>query len=173
MKNRTAFLASKAAHGDSAAFGELYSQFSAEMFRYALYHLGSREAANDAVQETALEAFKSIGRLRNESAAKSWFFGILCNVCKHSLREKYKADFSPLELCEELASDSEDTAQALDLIRLMNALDEQSREIVLLSIVGGYTSKDIAEITGISAGTVRSKLSRTLASLRTQLEGQK
>lgn len=171
MKNKTSALALKAMHGDSAAFGELYSQFSAPMYRYALYHLGSEEAACDAVQETALEAFRSIGKLRNEDAAKCWFFGILCNICKKSLREKYKADFSPLELCGELKAEDSDLAQATDLVRLISALDEQCREIVLLSIIGGYTSKEIAAITGIPSGTVRSKLSRTLESLRKQLEG--
>lgn len=171
MKDRTAVLAAKAVRGDSSAFGELYSLFSAEMFRYALYHLGSEEAARDAVQETALQAFRSIVKLKNEAAAKSWFFGILCNVCKHSLREKYKADFSPLELCEDLRASDGDTAQAIDLMRLIHALDEQTREIVLLSIVGGYTSKEIAAITDTAPGTVRSRLSRTLDSLRKQLEG--
>ena len=171
MKDRTAVLAAKAVRGDSDAFGELYSLFSSEMYRYALYHLGSAETARDAVQETALQAFRSIGKLRNEEAAKSWFFGILCNVCKQSLREKYKADFSPLELCEDLKASDSDTAQAIDLMRLISALDEQNREIVLLSIIGGYTSKEIASITGINSGTVRSRLSRTLESLRRQLEG--
>lgn len=171
MKDRSAVLAAKAVRGDSNAFGELYSLFSSEMYRYALYHLGSEEAARDAVQETALQAFRSIVKLRNEAAAKSWFFGILCNVCKQSLREKYKADFSPLELCEEIKASDSDTAQSIDLMRLISALDEQSREIVLLSIIGGYTSKEIASITGAAPGTVRSKLSRTLDSLRKQLEG--
>lgn len=173
MKNRITTLAKNAARGDSAAFGELYSQFSPEMYRYALYHLGSREAALDAVQETALEAFRSIGKLRNEAAVKSWFFGILCNVCKHSLREKYKAEFIPLELCEDLRAEDSDTEAALDLAKLIAELDEQSREIVLLSVVAGYTSKEIAAILGTAPGTVRSRLSRTLSSLRKQMEGEK
>ena len=43
----------------SAAFGELYGQIYADLYRYALYRLGSREEAEDAVQEAALEAFFS------------------------------------------------------------------------------------------------------------------
>ena len=173
MKNRIATLTKKATHGDSVAFGELYSLFSAEMYRYALYHLGNEEAARDAVQETALEAFRSIGKLRNEAAVKSWFFGILCNVCRHSLREKYKADIIPLELCEDIQADDSEMETALDLAKLISELDEQSREIVLLSVVAGYTSKEIAAITGTAPGTVRSRLSRTLSSLRKQMEGEK
>jgi len=175
MKDKTAQLAKRATDGDAAAFGELYSLFAPEMYRYALYSLGSAEHAQDAVQETALEAFRSIGKLKNETAAKAWFFGILYNVCKHFQREKYRADLAPLEFCEELSSadTSEELLIGLDLVRLINTLSEQEREIVLLSAVCGYSGKEIAEITGIPHGTVRSKLSRTLAKLREETEGRK
>ncbi len=175
MKDKTAELAQKAKKGDTGAFGEIYSLFAPEMYRYALYNLGTREAAQDAVQEAALEAFKSIIKLKNESAAKAWFFSILYNVCKRFQREKYRADFVPFELCPELSStDTNDSVStALDLIRLIDTLGEQEREIVLLSAVCGYSGKEIAAVTGIPHGTVRSKLSRSLAKLREETEGLK
>ena len=175
MKDKTAQLAKQATKGDAAAFGELYSLFADEMYRYALYSLGSKEAAKDAVQDTALEAFKSIIKLKNENAAKAWFFGILYNVCKRFQREKYRAEFTPLEFCGELSSadTNEEVLIGLDLIRLIDTLSEQEREIVLLSAVCGYSGKEIAEVTGIPHGTVRSKLSRALAKLREETEGRK
>ncbi len=174
MKDKTAQLAKQATKGDAVAFGKLYSLFAGEMYHYALYSLGTREAAQDAVQDTALEAFKNIIKLKNESAAKAWFFGILYNICKRFQREKYQADFTPLELCEDLSSadSNENVLIGLDLIRLINALSEQEREIVLLSVVCGYSGKEIAEVTGIPHGTVRSKLSRALAKLREETEGR-
>lgn len=175
MKDKTAQLAKRATKGDASAFGELYSLFAGEMYRYALYSLGTREAAQDAVQDTALEAFKNIVKLKNESAAKAWFFGILYNVCKRFQREKYQADFTTLEFCEELSSadTSEEVLIGLDIVRLINTLSEQEREIVLLSAVCGYSGKEIADVTGIPHGTVRSKLSRALAKLREETEGRK
>ncbi len=175
MRDKTAELAQKARKGDAGAFGEIYSMFADEMYRYALYNLGTREAAQDAVQEAALEAFKSIIKLKNESAAKAWFFGILYNVCKRFQREKYRADFVPFELCPELSSadTNEGVSTALDLIRLIDTLSEQEREIVLLSAVCGYSGKEIAAVTGIPHGTVRSKLSRALSKLREETEGLK
>ena len=124
---------------------------------------------------TALEAFKSIIKLKNESAAKAWFFGILYNVCKRFQREKYRAEFTPLEFCGELSSadTNENVLNGLDLVRLINTLSEQEREIVLLSAVCGYSGKEIAEVTGIPHGTVRSKLSRALTKLREETEGRK
>lgn len=175
MKDKTAQLAKRATKGDAAAFGELYSLFAGEMYRYALYSLGSAEAAQDAVQETALEAFKNIVKLKNEDAAKAWFFGILYNICKRFQREKYRAEFTTLELCEELSSadSNENVLIGLDIVRLINTLSEQEREIVLLSAVCGYSGKEIADVTGIPHGTVRSKLSRALAKLREETEGRK
>ena len=141
MKDKTAELAIRARKGDTSAFGEIYSIFAEEMYRYALYSLGSKEAAQDAVQQTALEAFKSIVKLKNADAAKAWFFGILYNVCKGFQREKYRAEFTPLELCEELSSadTSEDVLLSLEIVRLIDTLSEQEREIVLLSAVCGYS----------------------------------
>ena len=61
----------------------------------------------------------------------------------------------------------------LDIVRLINTLSEQEREIVLLSAVCGYSGKEIAGVTGIPHGTVRSKLSRALSKLGEETEGRK
>ena len=56
------------------------------------------------------------------------------------------------------------------LVELLNALPDEDRQIVLLSVLEGYSSKEIAGITGIKANTVRSRLSRSLHKLRTEIE---
>lgn len=172
MKNNISQLAKKAREGDARAFGEIYSAFSQEMYRYALYHLGCSQAAQDAVQDAALEAWKSINRLKNEEAAKAWLFTILSRCCKHSLKEKYTADFCDIEACAELSSDDSSTALMLgiDLVRLLDSLESDDREIVVLAAVSGFSSREISEITSLKSSTVRSKLSRSLAKLRTELE---
>lgn len=172
MKNNISTLAKRAREGDARAFGELYSKFSGEMYRYALYSLGSIEAAQDAVQDTALEAWKSINRLRNEEAAKAWFFKILSHCCKHLQREKYSADIASLDFCAEIPVSNPDDSVllGLDLLRLINQLTQEEKDIVLLSAVCGCNSKEIAKITALPAATVRSKLSRSLKKLRSELE---
>lgn len=172
MKDSISLLAKKAKNGDARAFGEIYSQFSPEMYRYALYSLGSPEAAQDTVQDAALEAWRNISRLRNENAAKAWLFKILNRCCKHSQREKYRPDSVGLEGCLSLteADSGADIPLGLDLVRLINTLPDEEKDIVLLSAVVGLTSKEISKITSVNAATVRSKLSRSLARLRTELE---
>ena len=63
-----------------------------------------------------------------------------------------------------------DHALRFELAELMNALPDDDRQIVLLSVLEGYSSKEIAAITGMKANTVRSRLSRSLHKLREELE---
>lgn len=79
-------LIERARRRDTAAFGELYGQVYTDLYRYALYRLGTREEAEDAVQETALEAFKGIGRLQKPDAFRSWIFTILNARCNRHIR---------------------------------------------------------------------------------------
>ena len=64
------FLVKKAKERDTAAFSELYSIFSADMYRFALYMLNSKEDAEDAVQETVIAAFKQLSNLRDDTLFK-------------------------------------------------------------------------------------------------------
>lgn len=76
----------RAAAGDAAAFGVLYEQVYTDLYRYALYALGSREEAEDAVQETALEAFRGLHGLRRPDAFRGWMFTILAARCNRHIR---------------------------------------------------------------------------------------
>jgi RNA polymerase sigma-70 factor (ECF subfamily) len=58
----------------------------------------------------------------------------------------------------------------LELEEALEQLTEQEREIVLMAVVGGLKSPEIAEATGLTAGSVRSKLSRSLSKMRRYLE---
>ena len=74
---------------------------------------------------------------------------------------------------EKTLTDSPETARRLlELADALGQLDEESRNIVLLAVVAGLTSEEIAGITGLSAGGVRSRQSRSLAKMRKYLEGE-
>ena len=84
------FLVKKAKDRDITAFSELYSLYSEDLYRFALYMLNNKEDAEDAVQETVITAFKSVGNLRDDSLFKSWLFKILSNQCKSQLKKNNK-----------------------------------------------------------------------------------
>ena len=155
----------RAAAGDAAAFGVLYEQVYTDLYRYALYALGSREEAEDAVQETALEAFRGLHGLRQPDAFRGWMFTILSARCNRHIRglirrrEETDLDACPLA-CPDFAGDRD---TALRLRAAIADLGPEDRRLVLLSVVGGYSGKEIAALLGRPEGTLRSRLHSSLA----------
>lgn len=157
--------------GSAEAFGKLYSEYAADLYRFALYYLHSEADAEDAVQDAAVTAFRNIKNLRKPEAFKSWFFKILSNECKKYLIKKTKRNEDLTDEFPTLAdSFVNDTSQSLELTELLETLPDTDRLIVILSVLEGYNSKEIADITDIKANTVRSRLSRALHKLREEIE---
>ena len=124
--------------GDTEAFSRLYSIVYKDMYHAALYNLRNQHDAYDIVSEAVIDAFSTIGKLKNEEAIDKITFS--------------EFDFESSELKEALDN-----------------LDDESRGILSLSVLGGYTSEEIAKIYGIKASTIRSKLSRIKNELRLSL----
>lgn len=160
--------------GDADSFGALYALYADELYRYACAVLHDRHTAEDAVQETCLKVYTNLNRIQRPDAVKAYFFKALQNTAKTVLRRRaftvYEEDVS----AEMPAPDSTETlaADRTDLSRALSVLSEEERQIVLLSAVAGFTSKEIAATVDLTAGAVRSKLSRSLQKLRTYLSEQ-
>lgn len=158
-------LIERAKAGDRGAFGALYSAVAKELYAVAYYTMRTREDAEDAVSETAVDAFRSIGNLRDPDRFRMWIGKILSAKLKRGMKAYYRAGppadeaFSPFPARDE----------AVALRAALEALPEKSREIVILSAVYGYSSDEIERITGCKASTVRTRLSRALQRLRDQL----
>ena len=164
-------LIKEAKKGDADAFGRLYASLSHELYRFALYYLHREADAEDAVQDAALSAYKNIRYLKKPESFRSWFFKILSNECKKYL---LKRSSRPEDLTDDFPTLAEPTGNdhvlRFELAELLDALQDDDRQIVLLSVLEGYSSKEIAQITGIKANTVRSRLSRSLHKIRAELE---
>lgn len=152
--------------GDSEAFARLYSLVYKDLYHIALYSLRSSHDASDAVSETVLDAFCSIGKLRDEQAFRSWIMRILSAKIKQKQREYFSAE---AELNEETSPECDFDYENIELKEAMERLDPQSRLILSMSVLGGYTGEEIADVCGIKAGSVRSRLSRIKKSLRLEL----
>ncbi len=162
-----------AKNGDTAAFASLYANYAGQLYRFALYYMRNPDDAEDAVQDAVLQAFRSMSSLRKEDSFKSWLFKILANCCKKRLIENKNiyADENVQDdpdLCNQ-ESPNCDEAVRLTVRDAVSALPPDDRQIVLLSVVAGYSSMEIAAMLGMNAATVRSTKSRSLARLRTML----
>lgn len=164
-------LVKAAQHGDTDAFCTLYANYEKRLYSYAFFRLQNREDAQDAVQDCVLSAFEQIGQLRNAEAFPAWIFRILYCSCANMLSDQIRRrGEESMENCQHLYSDSDQSfVVRQELAQALNQLREQDKSIVLLSVVGGLKSKEIAKITGLTAGNVRQKLRRSLDKLKKQL----
>ncbi|HPY83422.1 RNA polymerase sigma factor [Ruminococcus sp. XPD3002] len=153
--------------GDTAAFARLYSLVYKDMYHIALYSLRSSHDAADAVSDTVLDAFRSIGNLRDENAFRGWIMKIL----SAKIKQKQKEYFSNIE---ELSEDNSPAVsfdcESAELHEAMDKLDSTSRLILSLAVIQGYTSEEIASICSVKASTVRSRLVRIKEKLRLELQ---
>lgn len=151
--------------GDKDAYGKLYEHYANDMYRFALGLCKNTYDAQDAVQDTAVSVFKSMYSLRNPEKFKSYLFLSLSNTCKKILsKNNYIVEFEDTGYTDSEIEFSLPVREALD------NLDTVSREIVLLSVVGGFKSHEISKITDMPSATVRTKLRRALTKLRKELE---
>lgn len=164
-------LVSSAKRGDSAAFCALYEIYKDKLYHYAYYKLGNPHDAEDAVQNCVMSAFQQISKLKKESAFPSWIFKILHYTCANAItmqiQQRNTSDIDDYR--NALSTESFGTYQSTELQEALSKLSEEERNVVLLSVVAGFKSKEVAEITGLTAGNVRQKLSRSLAKMRSEL----
>jgi RNA polymerase sigma-70 factor (ECF subfamily) len=161
-------LIERAKSGDCHAFSQLYSQYSIDMYRLAVYMMGNKDDAEDAVQEALLSAWKNIHNLREDASFKVWLFKILSNRCKTELMKRNKVpDTLPIDEYDFLSdSNQDDGFTAAQLKEALLTLTPPDAQIIMLSVIGGFKSYEIAEIYNMESGTVRSRQKRALEKLR-------
>lgn len=151
--------------GDAEAFARLYTIVYKQMYHTALYNLRNEHDACDAVSEAVIDAFTGMKNLKNEDAFKSWIMKILFAKIKRKQKEYINAG---IELDETVKTEDFDFQNA-ELSEALSKLDNESRAILSLSVLGGYNSEEISKIFGIKASTVRSRLARIKEQLRLNL----
>lgn len=177
MSENSRELMMRAKNGDSQAFGELYSEVWHDLYRFALYNLQNKEDAEDAVQEAAAEAFRCIKSLREPEAFRQWIFAILTRCCRRKvktiIRQKLDTTFDELEQQGIfIEAETKQPDDKLVVWNAINALGYDERQVVLLSVVGNYTSLELSSMMKKPSGTIRSQLHRGLAKLKIMLSEQ-
>ncbi len=152
--------------GDTEAFARLYSTVYKDLYHIALYSLRSSHDASDAVSDTVLDAFSSIKNLRDGNSFRSWILKILSAKIKRKQREYFSA---AEELDDENVHESVFSYEYTELNEALERLDPQSRLILSMSVLGGYTSEEISSVCDLKPSSVRSRLSRIKEWLRLEL----
>jgi RNA polymerase sigma-70 factor (ECF subfamily) len=161
-------------HNDIEEFERAALPHLGDLYRMALRLTGERSRAEDAAQETCLQALRSMERFAPGTNMRAWLFGILFNVIRHQRRQ-----FAKLRLFSESGDDSHDRIAAPPPIPerltdegILAALDrvpQPFREVILLVDVEQFAYKEAASILGVPVGTVMSRVSRARSLLRREL----
>ncbi len=156
-----------ASKGDTAAFSRLYALIYEDLYKIALYSLRNTYDACDVVSDTVLDAFCTIGKLKDEKAFRGWIMRILSAKIKRKQREYF---VDTVELTESVEPAVEFNCEMSELKHAMDNLDPQSRLCLSMSVIEGYTGDEISQICGINANTVRSLISRAKKKLRMAID---
>lgn len=156
--------------GDTDAFVTLYETVYKDMYAYACYMLRNPADAEDAVSETVMYAFESIGRLRDAGKFRNWIFKILSNQCRKK-RKAYLREGVEMESDASASTDSmKESEDKRDLEAAFTILSEEERYIVNGFIFAGYRGEEIASFLNSKPSTIRSKYRRALQKMRKCLE---
>jgi RNA polymerase sigma-70 factor, ECF subfamily len=179
--------------GDAEAFGKLFSRHKDRLWAVALRTVSDPEEAADALQEAMVSAFRRAGDFRGDSAVTTWLHRIVVNAAVDRLRRRsnrivnWSGDGETLEALAAHGtpgaqsgppsaaagspavtpvSDPADAIETrLDVDAALRMLPPQQRAALVLVDMLGYPVAEVAEILGVSAGTVKSRCARGRARL--------
>ena len=163
-------LVRRAQRGDRMAFERLVDRHQHRLFTLAARSLGSRQDAEDAVQEAFLRAWRGLGGFRGGSLFSTWLYRICLNAA-HDTRARRGAE--PSEVAETVPDARDRLAErelSSELQAALSALDESHRVTVILHDVLGCSYAEVAEATDVAEGTVKSRLFRARRELAQLLD---
>lgn len=170
-------LIERASRGDQKAFSELFYAYKDMVYRVVYKLLGNSEEANDAVQQTFIELYKSLPGYAGKSKFTTWLYRIAVNVSIQVFRKmknnKRKQELDP----ELLAPDTSDNDLPGERKELKKQLEEaiallhiRKRTVIVLHDIENHTMEEISEITGVPIGTIKSRLFYARNELKKKLE---
>lgn len=166
----------KAKSEEIKAFTDLVHSIENDLYRIAKTRLNNDDDISDAIQETMINAYKHLKKLKDNSKFKSWIIRILINECNKIYSTKKKKE----RLFEKIITE-ENTQPIDESVNLVNSeinfelliekLQYEEKLIVTLFYNNQYSCTEISKIVGINVNTVKSKLQRVKKKVKKYYEG--
>jgi RNA polymerase sigma-70 factor (ECF subfamily) len=181
IQRRDLVLLEQAREGSLEAFNSLVECYQDHLYALVVRMVPDRDQAADAVQEAFFSAYRNLHRFRGGSV-RSWLSRITVNAAMDLQRRKKRRPAQPYPELEDESwqppagpdADPEQTALGDERTRVLtaalNAIAPDQRTAIVLYDVEGYDYAEIADITGVSLGTVKSRIHRGRLALREHLE---
>lgn len=159
--------------GNKEAFTHIILSMKEDLYKIARTRISNEEDIEDAIQETMIETYRSIKKLKDIKKLKMWIVKILINKCNRVYRRKYKKDVSLDEFEIESFSSSNDYLKVEDRMNfylLLKDLKYEERIIVILYYKEQYSIKEIAKILKIKENTIKTHLSRARQKIKVKYQ---
>ena len=157
--------------GDLEALGALYDAFGTPLYRLAYRVTGSREDAEDVVQDVFLGLPEALGQYQERGQLGPWLKRVTTRVALMRLRTPDRRREVSLEAAEEVRAHDGDVVATTDLQSAIAALPDHLRLVLVLKELEGFSHGEVAEALGITVGASRVRLLRAVKALRRQLGG--
>lgn len=153
-------------------FPELYERYSMDIYRYSLSILKDEDDAKDAVQETFVRYVENESSFRGEASQKTWLLVVARNYCYSKLK---RAENSNIRIEEDMFEEAYEPAYetGITLQEALVCLSAELNELLFLKEYGGYSYKEMAELTQQSVENIKIKLFRARQQLREILKSEK
>ncbi|ARJ40419.1 RNA polymerase subunit sigma-24 [Sporosarcina ureae] len=156
----------KAIVGDDDAFLAVMQLHKESLLRTALAFLRNENDAIEALQEVTYRAYKKIRTVKEPSYLKTWLIRIMMNYCQDqlNLRKRFTVDASALKTV------SAEDISYLEMREALATLSDEEQRLIYLKYFQESKIKDIAQSENIPEGTVKSRLHKTMRTLRSYFE---
>lgn len=174
--------------GDTESFSQLVLKYERKIINYAFRMLRDENDAEDAAQEAFLRAYRKIDTFNGDASFSTWLYTILNNICLDILRKRKRTgENTHVSINQNNTEDDEYEIQIEDTspgpydsyrqkaaMKALEAgiekLSDEHRAVIVMRDINGLEYDEIAKITGMSLGTVKSRISRARIALRKILE---
>jgi RNA polymerase sigma-70 factor (ECF subfamily) len=155
----------------SRRFAILCESLRPDLLRFAWWLGRDRGLAEDVVQESMLRAWKSFDSLTDEGRAKAWLLTIVRREFARTFEKKRLelSDVNALVAAESAVLAAPEDGRVEQMREAIFRLDEEYREPLVLQVLMGYSTREIADMMGMQQGAVLTRLFRARARLRQQL----
>ena len=167
----------RAKDGDADAYTQLILEIRNDLYKICKMRITSDDEIDDIIQDTMIQTFKNIKKLKDPSKFKSWIISILINNCNHYYMKKNRRKIVSIEDnlndCENKLYENniDDIESDMNFYQLLSNLNYEERIIIILYYSEQFTFKEISQILKISDNTVKSRLYRAKNKIKNECEG--
>ena len=162
----------EAKNGNKIAFTNLILEKKSTLYKIAKSRLRNTADIDDAIQNTMINAYLNLKKLKNNDRFDVWITRILINECNAVYRKNKVVCISYEEIEDyQVSSNPDSTDSKIEYDKIMNFLEYNQRIFIVLYYGAGYTTKQMSEILNMNENTIKTNLRRIKEKLQNEFKG--